>query len=87
MMREVDLESIVAPLSFAYDGAKVSILEVTKSKLVTGVTWYFVHMQVEYRGKKSRRFTLMARSWRELLKKLLVEIPKFKLAVLMGYEI
>jgi len=81
------LESVVPPYEFAYDGARVRILEVAKSRMVDGTTWYFVHLRIAYRGKESRRFTLYVRSWDELLKKLLVEIPKFKLAVLLGYEV
>jgi len=85
-MRKYKLGAVIPPLDFRLDKARVRIWEVTKTTLVTGETWYLVHLQVFYRRKASRRFTLPVRSWDELVKKLLVEIPKFKLGVLMGYE-
>ncbi|RLF10794.1 MAG: hypothetical protein DRJ69_02670 [Thermoprotei archaeon] len=85
-MRRRDLGAIIPPIDIRLDKARVRIWEVTKTVLATGEVWYLVHLQVFYRRKASRRFTLPVRSWDELVKKLLVEIPKFKLMVLMGYE-
>jgi len=81
------LESIVPPFTFVLDGCQVTVWEVIRLRLVTGDTWYHVLLSLKWRGKTSKRFPLDVRSWRELRKKLLVEIPKFKLAVMLGYEL
>jgi len=79
------LDAIVPPHRFTLDGTTVTIWEVIKLQLVSGDTMYHVLVELSYKGKRSQRFPLDARDWKDLLKKLLVEIPKFKLAVLMGY--
>jgi len=81
------LETIFPPFSFTLDGAKVTIYEITKSELISGDKWYHVHLDIAWRNKRSRRFTLDVKSWEDLLRKLLVEISKFKLMILMGVEV
>lgn len=85
-MENVKLDTIVPPLRFRHDRALVTIYEVTRTRLLNGQSIYNVNLDITYRKKKSRRFTLYVKDWDDLLKKLLVEIPKFKLMVLMGYE-
>lgn len=86
MMAEERLETIYPPFSFTLDGARVTIYEVTRSQLINGDKWYHVLLDVSWRGKRSRRFTLDAKGWDDLQRRLLVEISKFKLMVLMGVE-
>ncbi|RLE94901.1 MAG: hypothetical protein DRJ96_09075 [Thermoprotei archaeon] len=81
------LETIIPPFSFTLDGALVTIYEIPKSELISGDKWYHVYLDIEWRGKRSRRFTLDVKGWEDLLRKLLVEISKFKLMVLMGVEV
>jgi len=85
-MKPDRLDTIIPPLRFRHDNALVTIYEVTKTKLINGQSIYNVNLDITYKKKKSRRFTLFVKDWDDLLKKLLVEIPKFKLMVLMGYE-
>jgi len=74
----------IPPISFELDGCLVTIYEVTRVELINGEKWYLVHLDIEYRGRRTRRFTLTARNTDELKKKLLVEISKLKLAHLSG---
>ena len=85
-MKPDRLDTIIPPLRFRHDNALVTIYEVTKTKLINGQSIYNVNLDITYKKKKSQRFTLFVKDWDDLLKKLLVEIPKFKLMVLMGYE-
>ena len=68
------------------DGAIVTIYEVNKSRLITGETWYHVHLDIRIGRRRSRRFTLDVRNTRELKRKLLVEISKFKLMIMLGVK-
>lgn len=85
-MRDVELEAIIPPIRFRLDGADVVVHEVFPVRLIDGSTRYGVCVHVEYRGRRSGRFTLFVRRWDELVKKLLVEIPKFKLMAIVGGE-
>jgi len=85
-MKPDRLDTVIPPLRFRHDNALVTIYEVTKTKLINGQSIYNVNLDITYKKKKSQRFTLFVKDWDDLLKKLLVEIPKFKLMVLMGYE-
>ena len=84
-MRKLDLEAVVPPVAFTLDGAVVRILEAVRHELITGDKSYRVTLELAWRGKRSRRFFLNVKSWDDLVKKLLVEISKFKLAVMMGW--
>lgn len=66
------------PFSIELDDCIVDILEVTKTTLISGEAWYHVAVRINYRGLKSRRFTVDVRSERELKDKLRVEIAKVK---------
>lgn len=80
------VESIIAPVSFKLDKAVITIYEVNKSTLVSGDVWYHVHLDIKIGKYRSRRFTLDVRDVNELKKKLLVEISKFKMLILMGVK-
>jgi len=84
-MKPNRLETVIPPVRFRHDKAIVTIYEVTKTRLINGQYIYNVNLDITYKKKKSQRFTLFVKNWDDLLKKLLVEIPKFKLMVLMGY--
>jgi len=79
-----NLEFITTPLAFYLDNCLVIIYEVTKSKSIKGETWYHVCVELRYKKRKSPRFSLDVRNVRELKKKLLVEISKFKLSIMLG---
>ena len=78
------LDNIIAPARFRLDGVVVTIYEALKSKIVSGKTWYHVTVDFTWRGNKSRRFSIDCRDVNDLIKKLLVEISKFKWFVLVG---
>jgi len=84
-MKKLDLDAIVPPLTLTVDGARVRILEVIKLELISGHKSYHVTLELTWRGKRSPRFFIDAKSWEDLVRKLLVEISKFKLAVIMGW--
>ena len=84
-MKPNRLDTVIPPVRFRHDKAIVTIYEVTKTRLINGQYIYNVNLDITYKKKKSQRFTLFVKNWDDLLKKLLVEIPKFKLMVLMGY--
>jgi len=66
------------PLSITLDGCIVDVLEVTRSTLISGETWLHVAVRINYMGVRSRVFTIDARSQREFIDKLRVEIAKVK---------
>jgi len=66
------------PFFLEVDGCKVQVLEVLKSQLVSGATWYHIAVIIDYKGIKSRRYTLNVRDTKDLLNKLKVEITKIK---------
>ena len=78
------LDRIIPPVQFTVEGCKITIYEVLKSTLASGDSWYHVALDIEYRGKRSRRFSLDARSTQDFRKRLLVEISKFKWMVMLG---
>lgn len=66
------------PFSIEIDGVEVEVLEVLKTELVSGDTWYHVVVCINYDGIRSRRYSLDVRSMEELVNKLKVEITKIK---------
>jgi len=66
------------PFSIEVDGVRVTVLEVLKSQLISGETWYFVVVQLNYKGVLSRRYTLSVRDVRDLVNKLKMEVTKIK---------
>ncbi|RLE88795.1 MAG: hypothetical protein DRM97_06570 [Thermoprotei archaeon] len=80
------LEGLIPPIAIRVDDATVTIYEVIRSKLISGETWYHVTVDIFWRGKRSRRFSLDVRSWNELRKLLLIEVSKFKWMNLLGVE-
>ncbi|RLC73745.1 MAG: hypothetical protein DRI26_00205 [Chloroflexi bacterium] len=79
-----ELTSIIAPFVFLLDDVVVTIYEVIPLTGVEGTKSYHVELDLTWRGVRSRRFFLDARNFDELKKKLLVEIAKFKLFILLG---
>jgi len=78
------LDSIIPPVRFKLDGCTVTIYEVLKSVLVSGKVWYHICLDLEYKGKRTRRFSLDAYNNKDFKKRLLVEISKLKWAVILG---
>jgi hypothetical protein len=74
----------VTPFSVEVDGCPVTIYEVLKTELVSGDVWYHVVLEINYKGIKSRRYTLDVRNINNLLNKLKVEIDKIKLIDFLG---
>jgi len=66
------------PLTIEVDGFKVTLHEVLKSGLVSGEWWYHVVVSIDYKGIRSRRYTLDVRNTKELMNKLKIEITKLK---------
>lgn len=70
---------IIPPFFIEVDGVFVQVIEVLKTSLVSGESYYHVVVSVNYKGIKSRRFTLDVRNEKELVNKLKVEIAKIKM--------
>jgi len=83
-IRRLRLDSIIPPVRFRFDNAIITIYEVLKSQLVSGKTWYHVTLDIEYRGKRTRRFSLDCKDTNDFKKRLMVEVSKFKFLVLLG---
>jgi len=60
------------------DGFKITLHEVLKTKLISGHEWYHAVVSIDYKGIRSRRYTLDVRDMKDLVKKLKVEITKLK---------
>lgn len=86
-MVRFSLDNVIPPIQFSLDGCKVTIYEVLRSQLVTGKTYYHVNLSLEYRGKKSKRFSIDVTSTEDLRKRLLVEIAKFKWMIMLGESV
>jgi len=66
------------PFYVEVDGARALILEVSRTEVVPGDVWYHASVQIEYKGMRSKTFTLDARDEEDLLTKLKVEVTKLK---------
>ena len=66
------------PFYVEVEGARALILEVSRAEAVPGDVWYIVSTQLEYKGIRSKTFTLQARSEEDLLNKLKMEVTKLK---------
>jgi hypothetical protein len=66
------------PFSIQIDDCEATVLEVLKTSLVGGVTWYHVVVQLNYKGVKSRRFTLDVKDEKHLINRLKSEVTKLK---------
>lgn len=75
----------ITPLEMEMDGAKVTLVGVVPYESVTGKRRYIVSCVVEWRGWRSRQFTLDVESNRELEQKLRVEIARMKVFIASGY--
>jgi len=80
------MEARIPPQTLWLDDAKVTIVEVMRSDLITGDTFYHVFLQVEMPPFPPRRFSLDVKSFDELRKKLLVEVSKLKIFRICGME-
>jgi len=69
---------VLPPFSVEVEGAIATILEVSKTEPVPGEAWYHASIQIEYKGMRSRTFTLDARDEKDLLDKLKIEVTKLK---------
>jgi len=78
------LTRAITPVKFKLDGVDVTLIEVLRSELIDGSKWYHVRAQLEWRETKSTPFSLDVKDMNHLKKKLLVEISKFKLGLIIG---
>jgi len=69
----------IPPFFIEVDEIPVTIIEVLKTALISGETWYHVVVQINYKGIKSRRYTLDVKSEQDLINKLKIEITKLKI--------
>jgi len=83
-MFKMQLDKVIPPIQFIIDNCRITIYEILKSTLISGETFYHVVLDIEYKGKRSRRYTLDAKSTVDFRKRLLVEISKFKWMVMLG---
>jgi len=68
----------IPPFVIEIDGVPVEIIEVLKSELVSGDTWYHIVVSINYNGIKSRRYSLDVKDIKDLTNKLKIEITKIK---------
>jgi len=78
------MKTIIPPYIVPIEGAEVNILEVSKNTLHNGKTFFIVTCYVEYKGFRSKTFSLTIKDNKELLSKLKVEIAKMKLMIYLG---
>ena len=69
---------LLTPFFIEVDGCEVTIFESLKREMVTGQTWFFVVVSIDYKGIKTRRYTLAVRDTQDLINKLKIEITKIK---------
>lgn len=74
----VDLNSIIPPIVFMFDGAKVEILEVIDFSYPDGRKSYHVTVRVTWRDITTRKFFIDADNTDQFFKKLRIEINKLK---------
>jgi len=67
------------PIAIEVDGFKVTLYEVLRSRLITGESWYHVVVSIDYKGTRSRRYTLNVKDMKDLVRKLKIEITKLKM--------
>jgi len=68
----------IPPFFIEVDGCKVEVHEVLKSELISGDVWYHVVVSIEYKGIKSRRYSIDVKDIKDLTNKLKIEITKIK---------
>ncbi|RLI87532.1 MAG: hypothetical protein DRP01_01615 [Archaeoglobales archaeon] len=69
----------IPPFFLKIDGELVEVLEILKSRLITGEEWYHVVVSIHYRGMRGKPYSLSVRSLKELENKLKIEITKLKM--------
>ena len=73
----------ILPLSFEAEGCIVHLLEVLRSKNPDGTNEYHVVLKIQCNDIESKVFDLSVKNTRELKAKILAEITKLKLMVLV----
>lgn len=66
------------PFSVLVDGVEWTILESVKQPIISGEMYYRVVVYVNYKGVKSKAFSLFVKDEKDLLNKLKVETTKIK---------
>ena len=69
---------LLPPVTIEVDGYLVDIIEVLKLESFSGSVTFSVSVRINYKGIKSRVFSLDVRNESELIKKLKIEITKIK---------
>jgi len=75
----------IPPITISLDGAKATILEISKVALDEETKFYIVTCYVEYNNYKSKTFTLQVSNNKELIEKLRCEIAKMKWMIRLGH--
>ncbi|MGB9760030.1 MAG: hypothetical protein ACPLZG_09420 [Thermoproteota archaeon] len=68
----------VPPFIILVDEIPVTIYEVYKSVLVSGDVFYHAVIEINYKGIRSKRYTIDAKDYNSLINKVKVEIDKIK---------
>ena len=71
-------EEVPVPLRFLYKGIEIRILEVASVDL-RGSKEYFVVVQLKYRDKLTRPFTIYCRDIVDFINKLRIELIRFRM--------
>lgn len=79
---DVPLVALIPPFRIEIDGCMVTILESMKS-VILGETWYHVVCKIKCSEVETKPFTLDVRSTKELKAKLLVEVSKLKMLMML----
>jgi hypothetical protein len=68
----------IPPFFIEVDGCQVQVLEVLKSELISGDTWYHIVVSINYKGTYSKRYSLDVKDTKDLVNQLKIEITKIK---------
>jgi len=68
----------ILPITLDIDGIPVEILEVRDASLSGGDPYYLAVVRINYKGIQSRTFSIPAKSEKELINKLKIEVTKLK---------
>lgn len=79
------LENIIPPVRVTVDGAEVAILEVMRLEPAGKLIGYHVTVEAKVDGEKTPRFFVTATSWDDLIRKLRIEIAKWRVLKMSGW--
>jgi hypothetical protein len=68
----------IPPFFIEVDGCQVQVLEVLKDELISGETWYHIFISINYKGIRSKRYSIDVKDIKDLVNQLKSEITKIK---------